>query len=88
MEEIINDTMFVVWRKARDFRGDSGVSTWIIGIAYRQAWKTVKRQEHLTQDEPMDDAESLLAHDSGAAQREAREWIEAGLAALPPCSAL
>jgi RNA polymerase sigma-70 factor, ECF subfamily len=84
VEEIINDTMFIVWRKAGDFRGDSQVSTWIMGIAYRQALKAIKRLEHVAHDEPVADAESLLAHDSGAAQREAREWIDVGLAALPP----
>ena len=36
-DEIINDTMFVVWRHAGDFRGESRVSTWILGIAYRLA---------------------------------------------------
>jgi len=36
-EEVINDTFWVVWRKARDFRGDSQPSTWILGIAYRKA---------------------------------------------------
>ncbi len=38
-EEIINDTMLVVWNKADEFRGQSQVSTWIIGIAYRRALK-------------------------------------------------
>ncbi len=41
-EEIINDTMWVVWRRADKFRGDSRVSTWIIGIAYRRALKSLK----------------------------------------------
>jgi len=31
-EEVINDTFMVVWRKARDFRGDSQPSTWILGL--------------------------------------------------------
>ena len=31
-EEVINDTMLVVWQHARDFRGASRVSTWILGI--------------------------------------------------------
>lgn len=38
-EEIINDTLFIVWEKAGEFRGQSQVSTWIIGIAYRRALK-------------------------------------------------
>src|ERR1700746_4238997 len=36
-EEVINDTFWIVWKKAGDFRGDSQPSTWILGIAYRKA---------------------------------------------------
>lgn len=43
VKEIVNDVFFVVWRSARDFRGDSTVSTWILGIAYRRALKSASR---------------------------------------------
>jgi RNA polymerase sigma-70 factor (ECF subfamily) len=43
VEEIINDTLLVVWRRSASFRQDSRVSTWIFGIAYRCALKTVRR---------------------------------------------
>src|SRR6201982_3664020 len=36
-EEVINDTFWIVWKKAGDFRGESQPSTWILGIAYRRA---------------------------------------------------
>src|SRR5579862_7749711 len=42
-EEIINDTFWVIWQHAADFRGASKVSTWIFGIGYRRALKTLKR---------------------------------------------
>jgi len=32
VEEVINDTLYVVWCKAGEFRGDSRLSTWIMGI--------------------------------------------------------
>ena len=41
--EIINDVFMVIWRSARQFRGDSSVSTWILGIAYRRALKSAGR---------------------------------------------
>jgi RNA polymerase sigma-70 factor (ECF subfamily) len=44
VDEVINDTFAIVWRKAGGFRGDSLVSTWIIGIAYRRGL-TVLRAE-------------------------------------------
>jgi RNA polymerase sigma-70 factor, ECF subfamily len=42
-EEIINDTLWIVWQRAGDFRGASRVSTWIMGIAYRRALKMIRR---------------------------------------------
>jgi len=33
IEEILNDAMLVVWRKAASFNGRSKVSTWIFSIA-------------------------------------------------------
>ena len=41
-EEVINDTFWVVWQRAADFRGASQVSTWIMGIAYRRGLKTLR----------------------------------------------
>src|SRR6266478_1904480 len=46
VEEIINDTFMVVWQSAHDFRRASRVSTWIIGIAYRTALKSLRRQKN------------------------------------------
>src|SRR2546430_7460478 len=48
-EEIINDTFLIVWRKARDFRGDSQPSTWILGIAYRRARNAFRSEEHTSE---------------------------------------
>jgi DNA-directed RNA polymerase specialized sigma24 family protein len=36
VEEIVNDTMLVAWRKANTFDLRSKVSTWIVGIAFAQ----------------------------------------------------
>ncbi len=43
VEETLNDVMLAVWRQAAQFRGDSRVSSWIFGIAYRQAMRSVRR---------------------------------------------
>jgi len=52
VEEAINDTMLVVWRKAGTYSGDSKVSTWIFAIAYRRALKLLKRFDEPVADEP------------------------------------
>jgi RNA polymerase sigma factor (sigma-70 family) len=43
VEEILNDTMLVVWRRAETFNHTSRVSTWIFAIAYKTALKALKR---------------------------------------------
>src|SRR6201984_833642 len=48
-EEVINDTFWVVWRKARSFRGDSQPSTWILGIAYRKARNAIRSSARLAE---------------------------------------
>ena len=39
VEEVLDDTMMVVWQTADRFRGSSKPSTWIFAIAYRKALK-------------------------------------------------
>lgn len=81
-EEIINDTMWTVWKKAAGFRAASQVSTWILGIAYRQALMTFRRASaHPVAEEPVG-REIAVAEDAQAAA-ETREWLGQALAQLP-----
>ena len=80
IEETINDTFWVVWQKAGDFRGQSLVSTWIIGIAYRCALKALRRNAGASSAGPFDPDE--LAYEPGVA-REREDWLGQGLKHLP-----
>ena len=60
IEEIVNDTMLVVWQKAHTFDGSCKVSTWIFAIAYRKACKAIKGL-----DEPVDVDPDVLEGDAG-----------------------
>jgi RNA polymerase sigma-70 factor, ECF subfamily len=79
IEEVINDTLWTVWLKAGDFRGDSLVSTWIVGITYRRALKALRR--HGTA-RPMLTEEVAVAPDVQL-EAENREWLGQALAELP-----
>jgi RNA polymerase sigma-70 factor (ECF subfamily) len=46
--EVINDTMWEVWRTAADFKSTSRVSVWIMGIAYRRAVTTLRLLNSVT----------------------------------------
>jgi len=48
IDEIVNDTMLVVWRKAGTFNRGSKVSTWILGIASRRRLKALARVDDRT----------------------------------------
>src|SRR5258708_11623451 len=50
VEEVLNDTMMVVWTSPDRYNGKSKVSTWIFAIAYRKALKALRRY-----DEPVED---------------------------------
>jgi RNA polymerase sigma factor (sigma-70 family) len=54
VEEVLDDTMMVVWQSAGRFRGSSKVSTWIFSIAYRKALKARARWPQPIQDEEFD----------------------------------
>ena len=50
-EEVVSDTMLAVWQRAGTFEGASSVSTWMLGIAYRQAMKLLeKNRKHALVD--------------------------------------
>lgn len=44
-DEIVDDVMFVVWEDAKKFRGNSAVSSWIFGIAYRKTMSALRREQ-------------------------------------------
>jgi RNA polymerase sigma-70 factor (ECF subfamily) len=55
VEEVLNDTMMVLWNRPDSFSGASRLSTWIFAIAYRKAFKALRRC-----DEPIEDADAEM----------------------------
>ena len=53
VEEAVDDTLMVVWKRPEAYNGESKVSTWIFAIAYRIALKA--RSRH---DEPIEDPQA------------------------------
>lgn len=54
IEEVLDDTMMVVWQTAGRFRGSSKPSTWIFAIAYRKACKARVRWPDPVEDPAAD----------------------------------
>jgi RNA polymerase sigma-70 factor (ECF subfamily) len=82
-EEVINDTFWVVWRKARDFRGDSQPSTWILGIAYRKARNALRSAARYGQLNLEAESLPLTSSDEPFRAEELRDWLEQALTQLP-----
>src|SRR5262247_1763950 len=49
IDEILDDTMLVVWRKAQSYNGQSRVSTWIFAIAYHEVMRAHHRERRAGQ---------------------------------------
>lgn len=81
VEEVINDTFLVVWRRAQDFRRDSLVSTWIFGIAYRTALKSLRRQKNHSAARRLDEFPEQTV--DPVLETEVKDWLSEGLDQLP-----
>lgn len=82
IEEVVNDTFWVVWTKASDFRGASQLSTWIIGIAYRRALNVLRRAKlRPVSNEPFD--EDCVSVGSSEDDETNQQWLSLGLERLP-----
>ena len=77
VEEVLNDTMMVVWRRLDGFDGRSRFSTWLFGIAYRQGLAALRKL-----DEPVDDDRQDAVDEAAPGPGEGAEaaMVQRGLA--------
>lgn len=79
IEEVINDTFMVAWKKAAEFRGDARVSTWLMGIAYRVTLRALRdgglEHDSLPPDFDAHAFEPFVEH-------EQTDWVVKGLRRL------
>jgi len=78
-EELANDVLLTLWKDADRFRGESKVSTWIFGIAYRQALAHLRKRKFKLVPFVEHDA----AVDEAGAQFEREDWVRRGVEELP-----
>jgi RNA polymerase sigma-70 factor (ECF subfamily) len=90
VEDAVNKTMWAVWTQAARFRGDSLVSTWITGIAYRSLLKLLRDTgAPLERNETQLSEAELAERDAGEPAEaphdmlELRDWLAKGLHQLP-----
>jgi RNA polymerase sigma factor (sigma-70 family) len=76
VEEVVNDTLLVVWARPESYSGRSRLSTWIFGIAYRKALRARARQEP-PWEQP--DADVQASEEPGPEQQLGRGQIHSAL---------
>ena len=79
-DEIIDDTLLIVWQRAGAFRHHSKVSTWIFGIAYRVALKSLRRHKRWFATSACESPEPVIEPHRNL---EEQEWLAEGLRRLP-----
>ena len=79
-EELVNDVMLTVWQTAANFRGESKVSTWIFGIAYRQALRRLRRRR--LSFLPIEEAPVPVENTGDSIENE--DWLQDGIRRLSP----
>lgn len=87
IDEVINDVMFVVWKKAGTYNRQCQVTTWIFGIAFNKARQSL-RDNTYAEEESLDefdvDGSVLTAHDTVSNRVEMDDWLEAAFDELSP----
>jgi RNA polymerase sigma factor (sigma-70 family) len=86
VEELIQETLLVVWEKSESFKHDSKISTWVFGIAYNKALKLMSRKARRSSDVDVDDLLETIGDPAAnpAQNLESEDWLSCALAVLPP----
>jgi RNA polymerase sigma-70 factor, ECF subfamily len=82
-EDVINDTLWIVWNRAGAFRDASRVSTWIMGIAYRRALNAFRRAALHERAMQLESAAGEATADNALLATEEQQLLRRGLAKLP-----
>lgn len=85
IEEIINDTMYVVWQKASSYNDQCKPNTWIFGIAFNKTRKHTANARKLPRYLEEIDQEKHVGidpDDSWFKKLEFKNWLEVSLQVL------
>jgi RNA polymerase sigma factor (sigma-70 family) len=81
VEELVQETLLLIWEKPERFNYDSKISTWVFGIAYHKALKsmakTARRSQDINVDELSETIGDPLANLAGNA--EIQNWLDCAL---------
>ncbi len=84
IEELIQETLLLVWEKPERFNYTSKISTWIFGIAYHKALKSMSKIERRSHDLDVDELGDTIGDPFAnlAENTEAHDWLNCALDSL------
>lgn len=85
IEELIQETLLLVWEKPERFNHTSKISTWVFGIAYYKALKSMSRAARSSKDLDVDEFCETIADPLAnlANNTETQDWLNCALDILP-----
>ena len=87
-QECVNDVMMVVWRNSQSFGHRSSVSTWLMGIGYRKALKSLEAHRRWTDRFAAVDFDAWIERSEPPAEHtddaDLRDLLEEGMRHLSP----
>jgi RNA polymerase sigma-70 factor (ECF subfamily) len=85
VEELIQETLLLVWEKPERFNHDSKISTWVFGIAYHKALKSISRSARRSGDLDVDELSDIIGDPTAnlAQNRENEDWLSCAMDILP-----
>jgi RNA polymerase sigma-70 factor (ECF subfamily) len=85
VEEVLDDTMVVVWQNAARYNGTARLSSWMFGIAHHKALKALRAKPGGATELPLAEDDTIAGEgpEDVAARGELRTTLDRALAALP-----
>jgi RNA polymerase sigma-70 factor (ECF subfamily) len=85
-EEVVSETLYQVWKRPEQFRGEGKLSTWVLGIARHKLLDQLRDRQQRHQD--VDELADALSSDEPdafdvVAMRQRREGVQSCLEKLP-----
>jgi RNA polymerase sigma factor (sigma-70 family) len=85
VEEVLDDTMMVVWNRPDSYHGASKLSTWLFAIAYRKAMRALRKQDEAVEDLAADRRASFdPGPDESSSRGRVRELLMQAIVELTP----
>lgn len=81
VEELIQETLLFIWEKPERFNQESKISTWVFGIAYHKALKSMAKTARRSQDMNIDELIETISDPwtNLAENTEIQDWLNCAL---------